>query len=158
MNKVMYWGMGGMDFVGVARAGLFVEQHPNDPTKALMSQYKSNISLLGHTQVFSKADGRFMWSGVSRLSAEMLAGTGRGPDPHAFLEVVLWLEAELASGIPQSAKDLEERLSEEGFKRDTIRRAKKALGIVSLKHGGTLDGGWDWKLPSLPGLSHAATS
>ena len=43
MNKVMYWGMGGMDFVGVARAGLFVEQHPNDPTKsadvAVQKQY-----------------------------------------------------------------------------------------------------------------------
>ena len=67
-----------IDFIGAARTGLFVEQHPTDPGKVLLAQSKSNIGPLGHTQVFTKYDGHFEWCGVSRLSAEMLAGSGRG--------------------------------------------------------------------------------
>jgi hypothetical protein len=145
VGKAIHRGLGSIDFIGAARTALFVEQHPTDPTKALMAQSKSNIGPLGRTQVYAKAEGVFRWCRVSRLSAELMAGSGRGPDPHLFLEVVCWLEAHLRPGIPKAAKEIEEALVEEGYRGDTIKRAKKALGIRSIQ----LDTGWVWILPDL---------
>jgi DNA repair protein RadA/Sms len=122
-----------------------VEQHPSDPGKVLLAQSKSNIGPLGRTQVFTKYEGHFQWCGVSRLSAELLAGSGRGPDPHAFLEAVCWLEERLKDGIPVSSEDLHREAIEEGIAISALRRAKKALGIRSLKRGEH----WDWQLTAL---------
>jgi AAA domain len=144
-GKAIHRGLGSVDFIGAARTALFVEQHPTDPTQALMAQSKSNIGPLGRTQVFTKEHGQFRWCQVSRLSAELMAGSGRGPDPHLFLEVVCWLEKHLRPGV-KAAKELEEELAEEGYRYDTIKRAKKALGIQSFQ----LETGWMWKLPDLP--------
>jgi AAA domain len=148
-GKAIHRGLGSIDFIGAARTALFVEQHPADPTKALMAQSKSNIGPLGRTQVYSKDQGQFRWCGVSRLSAEVLAGSGRGPDPHVFLEAVCWLEARLQPEVPEAAKTIEDAMGEEGYRTDTIKRAKKALGIRSTQLS---SGGWVWTLPSLPSL------
>ena len=141
-GKAIHRGLGSVDFIGAARTGLFVEQHPTDPTKALLAQSKSNIGPLGRTLMFTKQDGHFEWCGVSRLSAEMLAGSGRGPDPHAFLEAVCWLEDRLHDGLPVASDLLRAEADEEGLSFPTLRRAKKALGIRSLKRGEV----WDWQL------------
>jgi hypothetical protein len=152
-GKAMLRGLGSVDFIGAARTGLLVEQHPTDPTKVLLAQTKSNIGPLGVTQVFSKANGQFEWCGTSRLTAEMLAGSGRGPDPYAFLDAVLWLEKRLGDGLPEAATDLgKEAEEEEGISFATLRRAKKALGVRSIKAGTDTNGKahWDWQLPSRP--------
>jgi hypothetical protein len=145
-GKALHRGLGSVDFIGAARTGLFVEQHPLDPGRVLLAQSKSNIGPLGRTQVFTKYEGHFQWCGVSRLSAELLAGSGRGPDPYAFLEAVCWLEERLKDGIPVASDDLLQEAMEEGLAISALRRAKKALGIRSLKRGER----WDWLLPALP--------
>jgi hypothetical protein len=162
IGKVIHRGLGSVDFIGAARTGLFVEQHPTDPGKALLGQSKNNIGPLGRTQLFTKYDGRFEWCGVSRLSAELIGGSGRGPDPTAFLDTVCWLEKRLEGGLAWPAADIEEEGLGEGYKKDTLRRAKKALGVISVKTPGTNDGVWTWRLPSLahvpPPITTAVTS
>jgi hypothetical protein len=148
-GKAMHRGLGSVDFIGAARTGLLVEQHPLDPTKVLMAQTKSNIGPLGRTQVFSKAQGQFEWCGTSRITAEMLAGSGRGPDPCVFLEACLWLEDRLGDGLPRRATDLEDEATEEGLSAATLRRAKKAMGVKSRKDGDV----WYWRLPLPPAVS-----
>jgi len=143
-GKAMHRGLGSVDFIGAARTGLFVEQHPTEPGLALLAQTKSNIGPLGRTQVFGKEYGEFRWHGVSRFSAEMLAGAGRGPDPYAFLEAVSWLEERLHDGFQVPSANLVKDAAEEGLTLPTLRRAKKALGVKSVKVGET----WDWQLPS----------
>jgi AAA domain len=144
-GKAMLRGLGSVDFIGAARTGLFVEQHPLDPTKALVAQSKSNIGPLGRTLLFTKDQGQFEWCGRSRLSAEMLAGGGRGPDPYAFLEAVCWLELRLQDGKPVASTLLRDEADEEGITFPTLRRAKKALGVRSVKQGDQ----WDWQLLGL---------
>jgi AAA domain len=144
-GKALHRGLGSVDFIGAARTGLFVEQHPTDPTKALLAQSKSNIGPLGRTLMFTKEAGQFEWCGRSRLSAEMLAGSGRGPDPHAFLEAVVWLERRLEEGVPVASTLIREEAEEDGITFPTLRRAKKALGVRSMKHGEQ----WEWQLPAL---------
>jgi len=144
-GKALHRGLGSVDFIGAARTGLFVEQHPTDPTKALLAQSKSNIGPLGRTLMFTKENGQFEWCGRSRLSAEMLAGSGRGPDPYAFLEAVCWLEDRLQDGLPVASDVLRAEAEEEGLGFPTLRRAKKALGVRSLKR----EEQWDWQLPEV---------
>ena len=144
-SKALHRGLGSVDFIGTARTGLFVEQHPLDPTKALVAQSKSNIGPLGRTLIFTKADGQFEWCGRSRLSAEMLAGSGRGPDPYVFLEAVCWLETRLQDGLPVASTVLREEAEEEGISFPTLRRAKKALGVRSVKR----EDQWEWQLLAL---------
>jgi hypothetical protein len=144
-GKALHRGLGSVDFIGAARTGLFVEQHPLSETKVLVAQSKSNIGPLGRTLIFSKEGGQFEWCGRSRLSAEMLAGSGRGPDPHAFLEAVTWLERRLEHGLPVASTALRDEAEEEGLSFPTLRRAKKALHIESLKRGEE----WEWQLPAM---------
>ncbi len=144
-SKAIHRGLGSIDFIGAARTGLFIEQHPTEPTKVLLAQSKSNIGPLGRTQVFTKECGEFEWVGVSRLSAELLAGSGRGPDPYAFLEAACWLETRLSDGAKVSMQTLWEEAQEEGLTLPTLRRAKKALGVRSVRDGEE----WFWQLPPM---------
>lgn len=145
-GKAIHRGLGSVDFIGTARTGLFFEQHPTDINKALMCQSKSNIGKLGITQVFSKDNGNFMWCGVSRISAEMLGGSGRGPDPHALLGAMCWMEEHLQADTPTPSKQVEEDMEEAGYGRETVKRARRALGVISRKMGET----WYLRLPPLP--------
>ena len=151
--KALTRGMGGMDVIGAARTGLGIEQHPGDPRKALLFQHKSNVGPLGRTQVFSKAEGRFEWCGVSRITAEDLAGSGRGPDPRTYLSCLLWLEQRLEGGLPWPAADILQAGQAEEYKRDTLHRAKKALGVISKKLPEHADDPWTWHLPPLSVVS-----
>jgi len=145
-GKAIHRGLGRVDFIGTARTGLFFEQHPTDINKALMCQSKSNIGKLGIMQVFSKDNGDFMWCGVSRISAEMLGGSGRGPDPHALLGAMCWLEEHLKVDVPIPSKQVEEDMEAAGYGRETVKRARRALGVISKKVGET----WYLRLPPLP--------
>jgi AAA domain len=148
-GKVIHRGMGSVAFIGGVRTALFVEQHPLDKDKVLLCQQKSNVGTKGRTQVFSKAEGAFSWCGVSRLDAELLGGSGRGPEPHAFIGAACWLEAHMTPGVPMASKDIEAQMSEDGYSKDMIQRVKRALGIRSMKAGP----GWVWTLPPLSTIS-----
>jgi len=152
-GKAIHRGLDSVDFIGAARTGLFVEQHPLDEGKVLLTQSKSNLGPLGRTQVFTKYQGQFEWCGISRLRAELLAGSGRGPDLHVFLEAVCWLEARLEGGVPLLATTVQAEAEEEGVNSATLRRAKKALGVRSTKQGEV----WYWQLPGLVGLAPPAS-
>lgn len=154
LGKAMHRGMGSVDFIGAARSGLFVEQHPTDKDKALLCQFKNNLAPLGRTQICSKQEGRFAWAGVTRLSAEQIAGSGRGPTPYAFLAACFWLEAQFAHTTMHASKDLEERAEEADITWRRVQEAKAALGVTSEK---LAKGTWRWTLPPLPVLSPPPT-
>jgi archaellum biogenesis ATPase FlaH len=151
IGKVIHRGLGSVGFIGTARTGLFVEQHPTNPARVVLAMSKSNLADMGRTQLFSKAQGRFTWCGVSRISAEVLGGSGRGPDPTAFLEAVFWLEEKLHHGVPLPSEGLREEAEEYGIAFRTLRRAKQALQIRSIRRGKDAQDkdAWDWHLPSL---------
>jgi hypothetical protein len=154
VGKVIHRGMGSVAFIGSVRTALFAEQHPRDKDKVLLAQSKSNVGSKGRTQLFSKAEGMFVWCGVSRLDAELLGGSGRGPDPHAFIGAACWLEEHMEPGIPIPSKDIEAQMYEDGYSKDMIQRVKRALGIRSAKAGDR----WIWTLPSLSTISTPTTT
>jgi hypothetical protein len=52
------------------------------------------------------------------------------------------IKTELARG-PIPAADMEQMAEEQGISPKTIQRAKSALGVISVKHGGR----WYWEIP-----------
>jgi hypothetical protein len=146
MSRLIHRGMGSQAFIGTARLGLYVDEHPTEPTKSLLVQSKSNAGHPAMTQIFSKAHGEFQWCGATRLTANVLAGSGVGPDPTALAEACLWLEAHLAPGDATDAAPLQKQADEDDIAWRTINRAKRALGVQARKIGDK----WVWTLPVLP--------
>jgi hypothetical protein len=147
--------MGSQAFIGSARLGLFVEEHPADPQKVFVVQSKSNAGDRARTQVFSKQGGQFEWCGVTRVNKEMMAGGGKGPSPQAFLEACFWLEDRLKDGRSYPAKDLQEEMKEAGLTHGVAFTAKKALGVVHTK---TSVGTFTWYLPPLLDITPATSA
>ena len=148
--KLIHRGANSMAIIGTARLGLFVEDHPTDKTKVLLLQSKSNAGAIGRTQLFSKKEGVFEWAGVSRITKEEIAGSGRGPNPHDFLEAFFWLESRLEGGLAWPASDIETEAEEQqNLSQHVLKKAKKALGVVSWK-GHDKDAAWMRRLPLLP--------
>jgi AAA domain len=142
IGRLIHRGMGSQAFIGRARLALYVEEHPLDETKSLLVQSKSNAGGMGVTQVFSKARGEFAWCGVTRVNAQVMAGSGRGPDPRAFIEACFWLETQLQDGYPHDANEILALAQEEDVSSKSIYGAKKALKVVSTQSST----GWIWKL------------
>jgi DNA repair protein RadA/Sms len=145
-GKSIHRGIGGVDLIAKARSGLFIEAHPTDPDKrSLLMHNKSNIGVIGRTQVFSRYQGEFSWCGVSRLPTQLVAGGGRGPERHALIECCAWLEDKLTPGIPKAATEMEKAAEELGHGIATLKRAKRLMGVDSVRQGDT----WWWMLPRL---------
>jgi hypothetical protein len=143
-GRLMYRGQGNIDLIGAARSGLWVQQHPAHPeTQSLMIHAKTNIGTLGRTIVFSRERGEFSWKGISRLTEAMM--TGRGPDPHALLEAFFWLEEYMTAGVPYDSTVIEKEALKLDISTNTLKRAKKFLGVASRKDGEI----WRWILPPL---------
>ena len=142
--KVLYRGMGSQAFVGTVRSGLFVEEHPSDPTKFLLVHYKANTGQLGQTIIFSKAHGQFEWVGASRITHRTLAGDGAsGPLPQLKLKAALWLETKLAnSRLPASAL-FQQGEEEHDFSKKVLRAAADCLGVTKIQ----VLGDFLWSLP-----------
>jgi hypothetical protein len=147
-NKAIYRGLGSIDILAAARQALYAEQHPLDRTQVYLAQSKNNVGILGRTQCFSKRDGHFQWSGVSRLSADDLAGAGHGPEPASLLAACCWLETLLQGSLPMPSRDVMTRAEERGIAKKTLERAKSVLGIKSIK----AKEHWDWTLTPLTNI------
>ena len=143
--KAMMRGLGSVDFVGAARTALFVEDHPTKRTCAFLCETKNNLGPHGRTQIFSREKGQFAWAGVTRLTADHIAGGERGPDPHEFIRAMCWLEEQLEGGIPQPSKDLFFQAEELGMSKRSLGRAKLALGVRHKKS----DEGYMWSLQTV---------
>ena len=143
-GPLMYRRQGNMDIIGAARSGLWVQKHPTHPeTHTLMLHSKTNVGMPGRTVIFSREYGDFAWQGMSRLTEAML--TGKGPDPHAFLEAFFWLEELMKPGIAYPSAGIEQQAEAREISHKILVRAKKALGILSKQVGAR----WYCTLPSL---------
>jgi hypothetical protein len=147
-GPLMYRGQGNMDIIGAARSGLWVQKHPSHPeTQTLMIHSKTNVGMPGRTVIFSREHGEFAWKGVSRLTESML--TGKGPDPHAFLDAFFWLEEMMKPSIAYESVKIEKEAETREISHKVLSRAKKALGVTAKQLGVR----WYCTLPSLSTLA-----
>jgi hypothetical protein len=144
--KLLYRGLGSQAFGGSARAGLFVEESPSDPTQSLILAYKVNAGQPARTQIFSKKGGVFTWCRASRITARLLGGGAAGPSPWERTKAALWLEAYLEKGAATASSVYDTVESQDlDYSRRSLRMAAEALGV----HKTPLKGDYLWTLPPL---------
>jgi AAA domain len=149
--KAIQRGGGNMGLIGVARAGAFFAEHPDDEKLRVMAPHKSNLAekppSLSYRIVSSTVHGtaRVEWMGATDHDANSLAAGGVSPHEKSELEAAKeFLRDELKDG-PVWAKQVYSDARDAGVTDRTLRRAKDALRVKSEKIGTE---GWAWSLPS----------
>lgn len=150
-NSPMYRGGGSIGIVGAARVGYLIARDPDDPDTRIMACVKSNLakepeSLSYRLESAPGSDvAHVVWTGVSSHDAFALIQNGR-EDTDDRNEVDQWLLNLLDEN--QHRVDAKKALTaarSAGFSVDQAKRAKKRLGVESVKS--SMAGGWDWVLP-----------
>jgi putative DNA primase/helicase len=150
---------GSVGLQAAARSVLLLGRDPGDPESERGSQrvlvhVKSSLGELQPSLRYTVEPlaigserietARIVARGPSAVGAsELLAPS---PEPgSAMAEATKLLQTELADG-PKAARVLFAAADDVGVSRETLKRAKKRLGVESVKLD--FSGGWAWKLPS----------
>ncbi len=152
-TNALYRTSGSLAFVATVRAAFLVTKDGADPDRRLFLPVKNNLGTdqggLAYRIVVSQETGAPMiaWEDdpvfIDASSALEAAHPVRASK---MGEAKSWLTEELAHG-PMAQKELESRAARAHIARRTIRRAKKALDVNSIKSTGA-NGDWLWELPS----------
>ncbi len=153
MNKMketspLYRTNGSIDIAGAARSILAVTRTANkdNPSERYLVQVKSNLAPMGSAIVFEVAENGVNFIDEVELSADdafssLFPRMGR---PNDTLQAAEALLKDILSGVKKMlATDCEAKLEANGFKKSTIKKAKKRAGVVSHKEGFF----WYWSLP-----------
>ncbi len=138
-SKSQYRGLGSIDIQAAARS-LTVGRIKDKPTMRAIAQGKNNLAPEGKTIGFElNPETGFRWTGVLEMTIDELL-SGRMPERDTtYDKAISFLKEELAAG-EQAASEMYAKAAEQGIKERTLKKAKSALDIKSLKHGDR----WFW--------------
>ena len=141
-QKCAYRGLGSIDIPAVARSLLIVGKLKNDPSKRVMSHAKSSLAQNGQSLVFQiNEHSGLEWCGTIDLTADQFLEDG-GTSVSKLESAKQFLLDILADGA-KSQKEIQSAAEEMDFGNRTLKSAKTALGVKSIKIGE----GWLWQLP-----------
>jgi hypothetical protein len=153
--KAKYRGGGSIAFTGAARAVLVVEEHPEKPGLMVLARVKNNLAKptpsIGYRITSDELYDcpLIVWAGEVHIDADtLLRGHDSRRDAEAREEAEELLRDLLGDG-PAPVAEAKKLLAGAGISDSTIKRAKKRLGIISVRvrdeNGKTT--GWTWQLP-----------
>lgn len=161
VGSAMDRSIGSIAFVGAARSAWLVAKDPDDGRRRLLLPMKHNLSEdeTGYayrieTPPLAPDDGMqravVTWEreAVTVSADDVVNGTsspGRNPDDRDRAE--MFLIEQLHDGQRASA-EIQAEAEERGIATRTLHRAKKALGVDSIKVGAS----WYWLLPDVPDI------
>lgn len=140
-GKAQYRVNGSVDLVNASRSSLmagFVDADGEE--MCVLGHAKSNYSARGPSLRYEVSESGVEWLGIVLATVDDIS-TGQRKVTKVD-EAAEFLGAELAPGA-RFQTDIEESAKGQGITSASLRRAKKALGIISRKGGG----GWEWRLP-----------
>jgi hypothetical protein len=154
--------MGGI--IGVARSGLLVAKHPDEPNAAVLAAVKNNLAVLGASQAFRKVSAtieiaesgpietsRLEWFGVSEHTANELTKMNSQGGGHAEArDAANWLRQLLADGARIDRKAVMTAGSAVGFRERSLERAANRLGVSKFREGYGTENRAFWSLARPP--------
>ena len=142
--KGIYRGLGSIDITASARSVLLVGRIKSNPQIRIMAQLKNSLAEEGRPIAFEiNKDAAVRWIGEYDISiAELLSGDEPQIESSKLSEAIESLETILSGGETPCAQ-IYEALRKKGIGKRSVDRAKKQLGVKSLKHGA----GWYWSMP-----------
>ena len=143
--------IGSTDIVGKCRSYLCVGNVPDEKNTKFLSHEKCNVAQLGNTILFSITPDRggITFTGTSTLKADdyKVSKCVKGK-PSPELDMVKDFIVQNMPGGKRESKEMETLCNANGFSVATVKRAKKMLGIKSVKEGkGFTDATWYWEAP-----------
>ena len=145
----LYRGGGSIGIVGAACSGMVVGRHPDDDEIRVLAGQKNNLSLPPKSLAYAietaeNGAARIAYKGVSEATAgQLLRMPEDEEEKSALSEAKDFLLDELRDG-PVGAKQVKEDARGADIRERTLKRAKAALGVKSIKEA---DGSWSWTLP-----------
>ena len=140
MGKSAYRGLGSIDFQAAARSVLIVGRIKDEPEVRVVCQTKNSLAPEAKSIAFrlSEENG-FEWIGEYDVAVDdLLSGTAKGTKKQTAMD---FLETILAGGQMQQTAIMQ-LAEEKGISQKTLRNAKEALDIKSIR----LNNQWYWKL------------
>lgn len=156
MNKLretspLYRTSGSIDIAGVARSILAITRTSNkeNPNERVLVQVKSNLAPTGLAILFEVGENGIRFIDEIEMTAEQAFASvapklGRPSEEFESCKDFI-LDLMKCGKLPSAA--CEELLKDNGFKKSTIKKAKKEAGVVSVKEGMV----WYWTLPAAEG-------
>ena len=138
---------GSIDIAGAARSILAITRTPNKeaPTERYLVQVKSNLAPTGSAILFEVSEKGVDFISEMEMTAEeafqsLAPKIGRPNDKEVKAKAFL---IEMLKDGEMLSSDCEEKLEAAGFRKSTIKKAKKNAGVISRKKGFL----WYWSLP-----------
>lgn len=144
----LYRGGGSIGIIGAARSALLVAKHPDNDRRRVLAPLKSNLARLAPSLAFELTEAangavRIEWKGETSHTADtLLAAPVNSEERSALDEAEDFLRATLKDG-PRRSTAVKKEAREADISEGTLRRAKRAMGVRSIKDGGL----WSWMLP-----------
>jgi hypothetical protein len=147
-NSTVYYGGGSIGIIALARAGLIVASHPNDPETKVLMVNKMNVGKPAKAITYRMVDdkqfscSRIEWGAEINISPQDLFATqpkSESDRAEEFLISFLSNGARWQSEVVKAAKL-------EGLSERTLQRVKATTGVKAATTGGA-SGHWYWHLP-----------
>jgi hypothetical protein len=139
-------GLNGVGWRASARSALLIGKHPENEKQKALCQTKNNLAPKFEKSIgFEIVGNQFFWTGESTLTAATMLSAIRSEtseeksekhDAMSFLRETLRLGQKPAQDVQTEAKKI-------GISEATLRRAKAALNVKSIKDS-TQNGKWFW--------------
>lgn len=144
-RSVIHMGNGSIGFAGAVRSEVLVGRDPEEPEDRVLVPIKNNLAEKRAPLGFRITDDGIVFTGVrSGLSPEDVLEVDVQDHPERD-RAILWLQEVLGEG-PRPAREVQEAAERADISRRTLNRAKRDLGVRSVK-AQEEDGPWRWELP-----------
>ena len=144
-------GGGSIGIIGAARSALLVAKDPDDSERRVLAVSKSNLAKIPDSLSFRLEDtngwARVRWEGASVHTADRLVAVPSDPEEKSAVDEARELLADWLRDGPILQKEVQRLAREAGVSDKTLRRAKQASGVESVKGTGR-GAGWMWQLPA----------
>ena len=148
-GKSQYRTLGSIDISAIARSVLTVGKLPDDEEIRCFVHGKSNLTAPGKSQAFAfGADSRLEWLGDYPITLDELLDGKRSPkkqqekQPSQLDIASQFITTAISNGV-SAAAEIKTLAEGAGISKNTLDRAKSALGVKSVKYGNN----WHWAIP-----------
>lgn len=143
-DRVIYRGLGSIDFTAAARSILLAGTDPKNQQKRAIIHIKSSCAVSGPAIGYELGPFGFQWTGLSDLDAlDILRPERAESKEESKLDKAMgYLQEQLQDGRKGSQELIDEAESAHNIHRRTLFEAKKRIGVRAIKSGTK----WYWYL------------
>lgn len=141
---------GSIAIAGAVRSALLVADLPGKTDQSVLAHFKSNLGPLAQSLAFRRVEkwgtSAIEWQGYSEYSADDLLKL-KGPEDGSALDEAMRVLFSILGDGKVEAKEAKKLAMDAGVAAATLKRAKKALGVDSIRQGFGRGSRFFWSLP-----------